>query len=73
MELRIWKSIYLSPWVGLNIFNRAVSISLGHRKLGWLTIGPRGIRGTLDTPIPGVYLTEKTTWARIRARSRRRQ
>jgi hypothetical protein len=73
MQLRIWKTFYVCPFCRLNIFNRAVSISFGHRNLGWLTIGPRGLRGTLDTGIPGVYLTEKTTWARIRARSRRQR
>jgi hypothetical protein len=70
MQLRIWKHIYLCPFIRLNIFNRAISISFGKRGLGWVTIGPRGLRGTLDTPIPGVYLTEKTTWAQLR-RSRR--
>jgi hypothetical protein len=58
MQLRIYKHIYLGPWIRLNIFNRGISISCGHRSMGWFTIGPPGFRETLDTPIPGVYLTE---------------
>jgi hypothetical protein len=59
MNIRIWKSIYICPWIRLNISNRSISISLGHRSIGWWTIGPRGMRETIDTPIPGVYLSEE--------------
>ena len=71
MQLRIWKTFYVCPFIRVNIFNRGISVSFGHAKLGWATIGPRGLRGTLDTGIPGVYLTERATWAQIRSRSRR--
>jgi hypothetical protein len=65
MELRIWKRIYLTPFVRLNLYTRGFSISFGHRGLGWLTFGRRGIRGTLPTGIPGIYLTEGENWGQL--------
>jgi hypothetical protein len=65
MQLRVWKKIYLCPWIRLNIYTRGVSISFGHRRLGWITLGPRGVRGTLDTPIQGVYLTQQQPWKKL--------
>jgi hypothetical protein len=58
MQLKCWRQIYLAPFVRLNSSNRSISISFGHRSVGWFTIGPRGFRETLDTPIPGVFITE---------------
>jgi hypothetical protein len=62
MELRILKHVYLSPWIRLKLYTKGWSLSFGHRRLGWITVGPRGIRGTLDTPVPGVYITESRSW-----------
>jgi hypothetical protein len=59
MEVRIWRRIYLCPWIRLNLYTRGFSISLGHRSIGWLTFGRRGVTGTLSTGIPGVYLSER--------------
>jgi hypothetical protein len=64
MQLRIWKTVYLCPWIRLNIFNRGISVSLGDRNWGWVTIGRRGVRETLDI-IPGVYLTENQPWGKM--------
>jgi hypothetical protein len=69
MELRILKHVYLSPWIRLNLYTRGWSLSFGHRRLGWLTLGPRGVRGTLDTAAPGVYITESRSWKDLRPRS----
>jgi SpoVK/Ycf46/Vps4 family AAA+-type ATPase len=49
MELRIWKRICLSPWIRLNFYTRGLTVSFGHRSLGWLTFGQRGIRATPST------------------------
>jgi hypothetical protein len=57
MQLRIWKRIYLSPFVRLNLF----TISFGHREIGWITFGLHGVKETLDTPLPGVYLITMET------------
>jgi hypothetical protein len=62
MEIRIWKRVFLTPFIRLNFTNGGVSVSFGHRGLGWLTIGKSGIRGTIPTGIPGVYLSEKERW-----------
>jgi hypothetical protein len=48
MQLRIWKQIYLSPLVRLKLYTQGFSISVGHSRIGWITIGRRGIRGTGD-------------------------
>jgi hypothetical protein len=34
MELRIWKRIYLTPWIRLNLYTRGFSISVGHSRIG---------------------------------------
>jgi len=65
MRLRIWKRIFLTPFVRLNIIDGNLSLSFGHRRMGWLTIGRQGIRATLDTPVPGVYLMESRRWKEI--------
>jgi hypothetical protein len=62
MRLKIWKRIYIGPFVRLNITDGGLSISFGALKIGWLTIGRRGIRATLPTGIPSAYLTEGQTW-----------
>jgi hypothetical protein len=72
MELRIWKRIYLSPFVRLTLYAEGFTISFGHRGIGWITFGRRGIRETLDTGIPGVYLSEGQRWRDIAATARRR-
>jgi hypothetical protein len=69
MELRILKHVYLSPWIRLNLYTKGWSISFGHRRLGWITVGPRGIRATLDTPVSGIYLSESRSWKDLRPRS----
>jgi hypothetical protein len=66
MELRVFKRIYLTPFVRLNLYTRGFSISFGKRGLGWISFGQRGVRETLSTPIPGVYLTESQPWKRRR-------
>ncbi len=33
MQLRIWKRIYLTPFVRLNLYTRGFSISFGHRRI----------------------------------------
>jgi hypothetical protein len=65
MQLRIWKRIYLTPLVRLNLYSRGFSISVGHRWIGWLTFGRRGIRGTLDTGVPAVYIFESQRWDQL--------
>jgi hypothetical protein len=65
MRLRIWKCIYLTPFVRMNLYTAGFSISFGHRRIGWLTFGRRGIRATLDTGVPGTYLTEGRTWKEL--------
>jgi hypothetical protein len=62
MEIRIWKKIYLTPWIRLNLYTKGWSLSFGHNGIGWLTIGKSGLRGTISTEIPGVYLSEKERW-----------
>jgi hypothetical protein len=62
MELRILKHVYITPWIRLNLYTKGWSLSLGHRRMGWITVGPRGIRGTLDTPVSGIYLSESRSW-----------
>jgi hypothetical protein len=52
MQIRSLKSIYIGPWIRLKLYTKGFSISLGHRGIGWVTIGNRGIRETLDAPIP---------------------
>jgi hypothetical protein len=73
MQLRIWKQIYLTPLVRLNLYTRGFTISFGHRRIGWITFSKRGIRVTLHTPVPGVYLSEGQQWPEITATTSRRQ
>jgi hypothetical protein len=73
MQLRIWKKLYLSPFIRVNFYTRGFTISFGDARIGWLTLGRRGVRGTLDTGIPGVYATESRRWDEIRGASRRRR
>jgi hypothetical protein len=72
MQLRIWRRIYLSPFVRLNLYTRGFTISFGHRRIGWIAFGRRGIRETLDTPLSGIYLSEGQQWRDIAATARRR-
>ena len=65
MELRIWKRIYLCPFIRLNLYTRGLTISFGHNRLSWITFGRRGIREILDTPIPGVYLSQGQRWNQL--------
>ena len=66
MQIRSLKSIYIGPWIRLKLYTKGFSISLGHRGIGWVTIGNRGIRETLDAPIPGVYLTQEQRWDEVK-------
>jgi hypothetical protein len=66
MQLMIRKRIFLTPFVRLNIFNSGFSLGLGHRSLGWLTLGRRGITETIDTGVSGVYLTDSQRWDELR-------
>jgi hypothetical protein len=72
MQPRIWKQIYLSPFVRLNLYTRGFTISFGRHRIGWVTFGRRGIRVTLDTGMPGTYLTERRTWDELSNRNCRR-
>jgi hypothetical protein len=68
MEIRIFKHIFITPFIRLNIYNSGVSISFGHSRIGrigWTTLGRRGVRETLDTPISGVYLCDGQRWDQI--------
>jgi hypothetical protein len=65
MKLVIRKYVFLCPWVRLNIFNSGFSVSLGHRGIGWITLGRRGIRESV--PIAsGVYLQDSQRWPDLR-------
>jgi hypothetical protein len=71
MKIRIYRQLHLSPFIRLTITNSGLSISFGHRGIGWITFGKRGVRETLDTPIPGVYLTENQRWNQLRPPKRK--
>jgi hypothetical protein len=62
MELRIWKRFCVTPWIRLNFYTRGFSLSVGHNGIGWITFGKSGVRGTIPTGIPGVYLSQKVRW-----------
>jgi hypothetical protein len=47
--------------IGLPTVTGGFSISLGHRRIGWITIGQKGIRETDDIPIPGLLLYSRAT------------
>jgi hypothetical protein len=71
MELRIWKRIYLSPFIRLNIYTRGFTVSFGHARIGWVTLGRRGVRETLEVPgVSGLYVTENQCWSQIRRATR---
>jgi hypothetical protein len=57
VQLRIWKQIYLTPLVRLNLYTRRLSISFGHRRIGWIAFFKRVIREILKTPL-GIYLKD---------------
>lgn len=65
MRIRIYRQWHLSPFIKLTFTNAGVSVGFGHRSLGWVTFGRRGVTETLDTPVPGVYLTDSQPWTRI--------
>lgn len=56
------KRFYLLPWLRINLYTRGVSLSIGKNGLGWITFGRRGIRGTVPTGIPSIYLSEAQSW-----------
>jgi hypothetical protein len=68
MQLRIWKRFYLSPFVRLSLHTRGAQHLLPSSP-DRLDFSKRGIRETLHTPVPGVYLSEGTTVARDRCDS----
>jgi Protein of unknown function (DUF4236) len=60
MGLRFTRRVSLFPGLRLNASRSGLSLSIGHRGLGWFTIGPRGRRLTVDIlPGSGIYYTEK--------------
>jgi hypothetical protein len=65
MEIRIFKRVNLGSFVRLTFTNAEVSISFGHRSIGWLTIGKRGLSETIDTPIGGVYFRDNQPWNKV--------
>ena len=62
MQLRFYKRVFITPFIRLNFTNGGLSISFGHRRLGWLTLSHRGIRWTIDTPLLGRYATDSVRW-----------
>ena len=63
------KHIFLTPFIRLNIYNSGFSLSVGHRSIGWITLGRRGI--TESVPIAsGVYLQESQRWDELRPQKR---
>jgi hypothetical protein len=73
MQLRVYKRVYLTPFVRINLFTQGFSISVGHSRIGWITFGRRGIRETVSTPLPGVYLSENQRWGQLTKLLPRRQ
>ena len=66
MQIRFYRRVFLSPVVRLTISNGGLSISFGHRSIGWATFGRRGLRTTLDVPdAPGVYLVDSWQWGKL--------
>ena len=65
MQIRIFKRLNISPFVRLTFTNAGISISFGHRSIGWLTFGRRGVSETIDTPVSGVYLRDSQSWNRV--------
>jgi hypothetical protein len=62
MKLRLWKKIFITPFIRLNLSNGGLSISFGHRGAGWLTLSRRGLTWTANTGVPGLYVTDSTRW-----------
>jgi hypothetical protein len=60
MGLRFTRRVRIAPGLRANFSKSGASLSIGHRGLGWFTIGPRGRRLTVDIlPGSGLYWTEK--------------
>ena len=60
MTIRFFRRQTLIPGVlRLNFSKSGVSLSIGHRGLGWLTVGgPRGNRITAGLPGTGLFVTQ---------------
>jgi hypothetical protein len=71
MKLVIRKHVFLGPWARLNIFNSGFSVSLGHRSLGWITLGKRSVTESIDTGVSGVYLQDSQRWSDLRPSKRK--
>jgi hypothetical protein len=65
MKIRIYRRVFLSPFVKLTFTNSGVSIGFGHRNIGWINFGPKGVSETLDTGVSGVYLRDSQSWDRV--------
>jgi hypothetical protein len=62
MEIRIWKRVYITPFIRITFYTRGFTVAVGHNGIGWISFGKSGVRGTIPTGIPGVYLSEKVRW-----------
>jgi hypothetical protein len=69
MEIRIWRRFFITPFLRVNLYTRGFTVSLGHNEIGWITFGKSGVRGTIPTGIPGVYLSERVRWKDLPPRS----
>ena len=59
VQLRIWKHVYLTPFVRLNLYTRRFTICIGPSPgVGWY-LRPGGIRSTLDTGTAGTLSLRK--------------
>jgi|HubBroStandDraft_6_1064221.scaffolds.fasta_scaffold3630913_2 hypothetical protein len=65
MKIRIYRQWHFGPFVRLNLYTGGLSISFGHARIGWLTVGRKGVSETLDTGVSGVYLRDSQTWDRV--------
>jgi hypothetical protein len=59
MELRIWRRIYLSPFVRLNFCTKGVTVAFGRQ--GWFSAN---IFPASDQ-VPGAYWTEGRKWKEL--------
>jgi hypothetical protein len=66
VKIRLFKRFSLGPFVRVAITNAGVSLSVGHRSVGWLTFGKKGLSETLDTGVSGVYLRDSQPWSQLR-------
>jgi hypothetical protein len=41
MQIRIFKRIRFGPFLRLTFTNAGITLSLGHRGIGWITFGKR--------------------------------